>query len=171
MKDKKNLVAIILLILAVGVVIITAIFTKGKKEQPDINIVTNYSNFYTVTSCLSRIITYITEKDNDSLILVLSENYKNENNITKENVLSYFDIIETDSSFISKKMYYEDLNKNITKYYVYGYVEKNQLFDEQFYTKLDIKDIYFIVYLDKESKTFSIEPYSGDIFKDGDIDE
>ena len=166
MKDKSKIVAIILVVVTLLVVILTAIFNKKIEENKEtkINIVTNYSDFYTVNSCLYRLITYISDKDQESLFLVLGDKYKKENNIEKNNVLNLFGTIEQDSTFVSKKMYYEKLNNNITKYYVYGYVEKIQMFDDEDVNKLDTKDMYFIVYIDNENKIFSIEPYSKNLF-------
>lgn len=172
MKDKSKIVAIIVAVAAVSVLIFTYFFdNKETKNKEDIKIVTNYSNFYTVNSCLYRLITYISSKDSNSLLLVLNEDYKLKNKINKDNVLSIFDNIDENSTFVSRKMYYEQINKNIIKYYVYGYVEKNQLFDEDYINKLDTKDMYFIVYLDTSNKTFAIEPYSGEIFIGGDLNE
>lgn len=172
MKDKSKIVAIIVAIAAISVLIFTYFFdNKVNEDKKDIKIVTNYSNFYTVNSCLYRLIDYISSKDSDSLLLVLDQDYKLKNNINNNNVLSIFENIDENSTFVSRKMYYEQINKNIIKYYVYGYVEKNQLFDEDYINKLDHMDMYFIVYLDTVNKTFAIEPYSGEIFIGGELNE
>lgn len=166
MEDKSKLTAIILVIVTIIVVAVSFIFDKieEKEEVNDINIVTNYSNFYTVNSCLYRTITYISYKDSESLFLVLDDNYKNKNNITKENALSLFNNIVEDSTFVSKKMYYQKINDNITKYYVYGQVQLNQIYDGDVTNKVSHTDMYFIVYMDTSSKTFSVEPYTSDLF-------
>ena len=63
-------------------------------------------------------------------------------------------------------MYYQKLSTNVTKYYVYGQIE------EESYSGLgNTTDEYFVVYLDSSNKTFSIEPYDGEIFIGGDSDE
>ena len=172
MKDKSNLLAILLVIITVVVLILTSVF--GKKEdvvKKDIRIVTNYSNFYTVNSCLYRTITYINSGDTESLLLVLTDQYKKDNNIDESNVLSIFANIENNSSFNPQKMYYENLNKNITKYYVYGYIEEDILTEDVEISNPNKKTAYFIVYLDTAKEIFSVEPYSGDIFLEGDADE
>lgn len=172
MKDKSKLVAIILVIITILVVILTNLFNKDDKQlENKIEIVTNYSNFYTVDSCLYRTITYIASKDSQSLLSILSSNYKKENNIDSSNILSLFNSIEEDSIFISKKMYYEKINNNITKYYVYGLVEKNQIIDDALTLDNQYTNQYFIVYLDTTNKTFAIEPYNGDIFIGGETNE
>lgn len=172
MKDKSKLTAVILVVLTILVVVLTYIFDKDKEQNKnEIKIVTNYSNFYTVNSCLYRTITHISTSDKKSLLLLLDNNYKKENKIDESNVLDLFSNVDVDSTFVSRKMYYEILNNNITKYYVYGYVEKNQISDDEIINKKENKEMYFIVYLDSTNKTFSIEPYNGDIFIGGDKNE
>ena len=172
MKDKSKLTAIILVILTVVVVIVTFIIEQNKKEEKDndISIVTNASNFYTVNSCLYRTITYISSEDEESLLFLLPEEYKEKNGIKQDNVLDlFFDVSET-STFVSQKMYYEILSNNLTKYYVQGYVQENEIMDDSLLTKKDYDSVYFIVYLDSNENIFSIEPYDGKIFKEG-LDE
>lgn len=172
MKDKSKLVAIILVIITILVIVLTNLFNKDEQQKENkIEIVTNYSNFYTVDSCLYRTITYIASKDNQSLLSVISDNYKKENNIDVNNVFNVFSEIEEDSIFISKKMYYEKINSNITKYYVYGHIDRNQILDDEIILNNEYKEQYFIVYLDTTNKTFAIEPYNGDLFIGGEINE
>ena len=119
MKDKSKLTIIILAIITIAVVLITYFIDNNKKEEEnEINIVTNYSKFFTVNSCLFRSVTYISSKDSDSLLKVLSEEYKKKNNITSENVLSIFDEIDENSTFEARKMYVQKYKDNIDRYYV-----------------------------------------------------
>ncbi len=168
MKDKSKLTIIILAIITIAVVLITYFIDNNKKEEEnEINIVTNYSKFFTVNSCLFRSVTYISSKDSDSLLKVLSEEYKKKNNITSENVLSIFDEIDENSTFEARKMYVQKYKDNIDRYYVYGVITDNKLMQNSSLNKEDTKDIYFIVYLDTENEIFSIEPYDGNIFING----
>ena len=106
-------------------------------------------------------------------MLVLNDNYKEENNITQENVLNFFENIHEGSTFVSKKMYYQNISDNITKYYVYGQVKANQIYDDADMIEIPYTDMYFIVYIDTVNKTFSVEPYSNEMFLnlDGDTNE
>ena len=105
-------------------------------------------------------------KENQKEVVIQDE----KNEITQENVLDlFFDVTET-STFVSQKMYYEYINKNTNKYYVQGYIQENQLFDDELLTNQDYETVYFIVYLDSNENIFSIEPYDGKIFKEG-LDE
>lgn len=172
MKDKSKLTAIILVIITILVVVISAILKKEEKtDEFKINIVTNYSNFYTVNSCLYRTITYITSNDRESLLLILDDKYEKENNINENNILDIFGDIKENSTFVSEKMYYQKINDNIMKYYVYGYIEENAIADDEFTIESQKDYRYFIVYLDTNNKTFSIEPYSGEVFIGGDKNE
>lgn len=168
MKNKSGITIIILAIITIAVVLITYFIDNNKKEEGnDINIVANYSKFFTVNSCIFRSATYISSKDSDSLLKVLSEEYKRKNNITSENVLTVFDSIDENSTFESRKMYMQQYKKNIVKYYVYGILTDNKLMQNSSLTKEETKDMYFIVYLDTENEIFSIQPYDGKIFIDG----
>ena len=171
MKDKQNLLVVLLVIVTVLVVIINLIPKKEEEVQGDILIVTNYSNFYTVNSCMYRVINHLSLKDSKSLLLLINENYKKENKITEANVLGKFKEVAQDSTFKSKKMYYEQLESGITKYYVYGEIQKNQIFDEGIDENIKGEDAYFIVYIDWENEIFSIEPYDGKIFIGGVLNE
>lgn len=168
MEDKSKLTAVILVIITLTVVIVTFVLNNMKDDKKDneVKIVTNYSNFYTVNSCLYRVITYISSSDKDSLILVLTDDYKKKNNVTVDNVIDIFDKVSDNSTFSSKKMYYENINDNVTKYYVYGTIEENLMYGDSL-----SKDAYFIVYLDTKSKVFEIEPYNGEVFFNGDANE
>ena len=159
MKDKKNIYLILLVVVTLIILIVTYITNNNEKDKKeDINIVVNYNDFYTVDSCLYRVVTYITSKNTENLLLVLNDKYKQKNNISSKNILDIFYKIDEDSTFVSEKMYYVGVSDNITKYYVYGKVE------QEYYTNDSSFDAYFIVYLDKTNKTFSVEPYDGEIF-------
>ena len=166
MKDKSKLTAIILVIITLVVVISSFIFDNKNSvdETGKIKIVTNYSNFYTVNSCVYRAINYISSNNKENLLLILNDSYKKEKKINETNILNVFESIGENSTFVPKKMYYQEINENITKYYVYGNVQQNQIFDDGYTNKLDYKEMYLIVYLDTNNKTFSIEPYSKELF-------
>ena len=163
------LLAIIVATLAISVLVVSFITGKNNKKTNNIEIVTNYNDFYTVDSCIYRIITYINSNNNDNLLLVLNDKYKKENNITGISDLMLD--IPDNGSFISKKMYYENINDNVKKYYVYGYILPNIMDLDTTEAKEEQKEIYFIVYMDEKNLTFSFEPYDGKVFIGGELDE
>lgn len=166
-KDKSKFLAIFLVFLTILVVVISSLMNKNKQESTTIDIVRNPSEFFTINSCIYRVITYIQKEDATSLLQVLSEKYKKDNKINNQNVLSVFSKLEKESTFKSMKMYYEKIDDNITKYYVYGKIEENLLHDYSIVEQTDEKETYFVVYLDKKKQIFSIEPYDGYLFLEG----
>ena len=171
MKDNSKYIAIILVILVVIVLIINLLKNETIEEtkKEELAIVKNYSNFYTVNSCLYRTITYASSKESDNLLLLLTDEYVKKNKITKENVLTLFQNVNENSTFVSEKMYYSLLDDSITKYYVKGYIQSNVIYQDEKLNKSSENPVYFIVYLDSFNNIFSIEPYNGEIFEKGDL--
>lgn len=125
-----------------------------------ISVVKNYNDFYTVNSCVYRYLTYLKDKDTNSLMKLLDEEFVTSNNINSNNLYNFLTVYDGNVSFNSRKMFEEKINNNIIKYYVYGYVEKDIIDSapEQI-------DAYFMVKLDKKNHLFSISPYSGELFR------
>lgn len=123
-------------------------------------IVSNYGDFYTVNSCVYRYLTYVQSSNTSALLKVLDDDYVSKNGINSANIYNYLTKYDGNVNFSSQKMYVEKVSKNIYKYYVYGYVEKDIMdsFPEKY-------DAYFIVILDKKENIFTIEPYNGEIFR------
>lgn len=167
--NKKSVILVgLLFIFALLVLIFSTLFGGIEKEkEKDAVIVKNYSDFFTVNSCLYRVVTYLNNEDKDTMLLLVSDSFKKKNKVTKENVLDYFDKVLEPSTFTSKKMLYTKINENITKYYVYGTIDKDDTLYNDKTSKPESKDAYFIVYLDSKNNTFTIEPYSGKIFEGG----
>lgn len=169
MKDKSKIYAIILTVLVIIVLIISFVSSNEKNNTNDkLLIVTNYSEFYTVNSCLYRTMTLISSKDKDNLMLLLNQKYKKDNNITQNNILTLFSEIPENSTFVSREMYYQKISDTLVKYYVKGYIEKNQIYDDENIEITNDEYVYFIVYLDSSRSIFSIEPYDGKLFRMGD---
>ena len=170
-KDNSKIIAILLATLAIIVLIISFVFKKTEHQKEELTILKNPSKFFTVNSCIYRVTTYISRKETKNLLKVLDQSYKKKNKVNQDNVLDIFPKLEGDVTFVSKKMYYHEVNKNITKYYVQGIIKPNVIHD---YTKVEIENynnVYYIVTLDSKNQLFSIEPYDGKIFMDGDKNE
>lgn len=85
----------------------------------------------------------------DGIYNLLSKEYIDENSITTSNVFNYIDKVEENLIFIPVKMNFL-LFQNMTKYAVYGFCID---WDNNY-----VKDLYFIVNVDEENKTYSITP-------------
>ena len=81
---------------------------------------------------------------------LLSENYINKNNITKNNVYSYVDNVTENVSFNILDAKLIENNKN-NQYIVYGFM--TQTLKNKF-----ISNKYYIINIDKENNVFSVEP-------------
>lgn len=166
-KEERN--KKILLIVLVTAVILLGIYKLffDKKEIKEeivdtetISIVTNPNEFYTVSSCVSKFLNYLSTGDTENLFILLSEEYKEENSITKDNIYNFISSLNGVYSFNPKKMFVQRTNKNTYKFYVYGLVE-----EESINSNYNRNDYYIVVILDKENGTFAIEPYDGSMFK------
>lgn len=164
-KNKKNILIILGVIIAIVVLIIKIFF--GNDKQSNINIVKSSSKFYTVSNCVSRYINYLYSEDIDNVILLLEKNYKKKNNINNDNLFKKINKLDNFYSFSPTKMYEEVINDNLTKYYVKGYLVPDDL---DFFETNKV-EYYIIVYFNNKKSTYSIVPYDGKLFKNGDNNE
>ncbi len=164
-ENKDKTIAIILVIAVLILGIYKLFFDKDKKAEEKIDtetisVVNDASRFFTVTSCVSKYINYLSIKDTDNLLILLSNQYQKENEINAENIYNYIGTIDGTNTFNGKKIMQQRISKSIYKYYVYGFIQK-ELMD----SISPKQDFYAIIILDEENMTFSVEPYNGDMFK------
>lgn len=158
---KRTLLIIGFGILAIILLIIH--FIGGNKDDNKINIVKSSSKFYTVSGCVNRYLNYLYSEDVDNLMLLIDKSYKNKNNINSKNFFDKIDKLDNMYTFEARKMYEQVINKNVTRYYVKGYLIKESI-NSDFNDK---QDYYLIVNLDTKNSTYSISPYDGDVFING----
>lgn len=126
--------------------------------------VTEKIDYYTVRNCINMYLNFL---NTDSSIYyiggesnldiqkeyiydILSIEYLEKNNISKENLLNKIDMINEEVIYVPLQM--KVIRKeNVNKFLTYGIIQT--LSNYEF-----IKDVYFIVNLDYINKTFSIEP-------------
>ena len=160
----EKILLVILLVALVALGIYKLFFSKNKElEQIDtetISIVVEPNDFYTVSSCASKYLSYLSISDTEKLIILLSEEYKRKNSITNDNLYSFTGALNGTFSFNARKMFVQRLDSNIYKYYVYGLIS-----EETISLDLNETDYYLVVILDRKNGTFAIEPYDGEIFK------
>ncbi len=172
MEENAKKRKIIIISLAVFIVVVYgAIFAMVDKKnqnrslQENIEIVTDYSEFYTVDACANKYMNYLSSKDTASLLKLLSPSYVKKNAITENNVLNFLPVVTSGTAFSTKEMHRVELKDGLYKFYLFGYFEVGGM---------DITDIsrtpgYMIVYLDKKDNLFQIEPYDGKYFKEGEL--
>lgn len=122
-------------------------------------LVNDPSEFYTVSSCLTKYVTYVSSKDNEKIYVMLDSNYIDKNNITVDNVFNFIPIYDGEYTQNSIRMYSQEINSYMTKYYV-KYIINQSIMD------VVTEDIvqYAIVVLNERELSFSIEPYDGEMF-------
>ena len=156
LKKSQYKYIIILIILVIISLIIYKLNNKEEKEpviSNKIQMLTNYSKFFTIDSSINKLIVFLENKDTDSILKVLDDEYKNTNNIN--NVYDFFpklnDCIYT---FVSKEMYIKNTNNNIEKYYVKGTLNKEEMDENSVF----VGEYYFIIKLDTDKRVFSLIP-------------
>lgn len=157
-KNKKNIVMIILILFLIGFLIFRIISSIESKK---VEIVTSSSKFYTVSNCVSRYIYLLYSEDIDNLLLVLDNSYEKDNKVTKNNLLDKIGKLDSLYSFEARKIYQQEVNDDVIKYYVFGYLKKETL---DYVSDDEKKDFYLIVLLNSKKMTYSIIPYNGEIF-------
>jgi len=162
---RYKLLIILILLFLFSIVIYNIRFNDNKEEIVDnknkINLLNDYSRFFTVNSSVYKYITYLQSKNVDSIVKVLDEDYKVKNNINTDNALDYVEKLDGTYSFVSKKIYYEQLDDYNIKYYVYGYLVQDLIdgYGEK-------QDRYYIVLFDTNKNLFSITPFNELEFKE-----
>lgn len=165
MKDLEKNEKILLICIIIGLIIvfIVKLLTRSTSEEEldkSIKIVTDQNRFFEVSSCINKYIQYSQNQEYDKLFSIINEDYKEKNNIDINNVFSFFKQIGVNDVFSARKMYYQQLDNGIYKYYVYGYY-REELMD----SIGENKEYYIVVYLYTDNMTFSIEPYDGELFE------
>ncbi|MCI8961379.1 MAG: hypothetical protein HFJ18_00415 [Clostridia bacterium] len=188
---KKIIIAIIIILILCMIITGALLFMLKNSDVPveengegdigeDINLneitvepVTDNISFFSVQNCIQGYLNTINLKnssyyDNEDKQIVtnneiaegicnlLSKEYIDENAITTSNVFNYIDKVEENLIFIPLKMNYL-LVQNMTKYAVYGFCID---WDNNY-----VKDLYFIVNVDEENKTYSITPLNTEQYK------
>lgn len=177
MERKKKIIFILILIFLLVMLLILIISLKNSiniqnekkeaigKENLSLHLLKDNSIFYTISNKVNKYLIDIYNKDNESLYNQLDRNFINENNINKNNVLSFIDNYSSRKSFSMEKAYYMTKNK-VSVYVVTGKIKTdsiNEVRDESEYS--------VIVKLDTENMTYSIYPYKYTSIAEVDIDK
>ena len=166
MKKKRdnNIFLIIICILLLFIIVLLFLNDKDedymkKEEKLKYSLVSDYSVFFTINSCVYKYVKFISNKHTDDLLQILDSKYIEKNNINNKNLYNYVNQLDGIYTFKTKKIYYEEKNKN--QYYVYGYLIK-----ESIDGITDKQDYYLIINLNTRKQLFSIVPYDGELFKE-----
>ena len=133
----------------------------NKTSNDSYIILNNASRFFTMEGCVNKYITALSNKDINSLLKLLDNDYIKDNKITNENVLNIIKPLDGIYNFKAKKIYYEKINSKYTKYYIYGLIQKDALDTYDLGT-----DYYVVLIVDNNKDIFHVVPYDGELFKE-----
>lgn len=103
-----------------------------------------------ITACVNAYLSYNANNNEKAIYGLLIEDYKNEEKITEDNVISKIYNINYVSEFIINKVYSYEAELGITTYFVYGEVlNKENKTKEEF-------DV--VINIDNVNKTFELAP-------------
>lgn len=163
--NRKTFVLVIFAIIIFGILILFLNYDSQENNINDkpgnlVELVEDPSKFYTVSSCITKYMKYLSSNDNEKIYTLLSPSYIKKNSITVDNVFDYIKPYDGEYNQNTIRMYSEPVNNYITKYYV-KYIINESSID---YITEDIVQ-YIIVVLNERELSFSIIPYDGEMFK------
>ena len=99
-----------------------------KPNNNKVKLVTNYSRFFTVNSTINKFLAYLEGKDTDSILKILDDEFKTNNNVNSNNVYTFFPKLDNSLyTFTSREMYYEDISDDFIKFYIYGALNEENM--------------------------------------------
>ena len=163
MKKARIIVIIVLLLLLIlaGVILVKLNQEKEAKEwaetrdenmevdiEEHIIPVRGQDEFFSIEKLMTNYYLYLQMGNQDAVYQVLTDSYKNTNQITSSNAISIAQRTSgTGESFRAREMYYKDDLTNPI-YLVYGIIETNN----------QGKECYALVYIDNENSTYAVDP-------------
>lgn len=155
MKNKMNVILIVLLAILIGVLIYVIsnnnknmVDNTVKEETYKYDLVGDYSTFFTIEECANKYFNYLSLNDNNSLDKIYDKDYINRNN---EN-----DYVGKNVSIRVNEMY---VSNNV--YYL-----KGNIYEELKNRVNKLNEEYLIIKVDNEFKLFSVVPISIEEYKE-----
>ena len=149
MKNKMNVILIILLAILIGILIYVIsnnnkniVDNTVKEETYKYDLVRDYSTFFTIEECANKYFNYLSLNDNSSLDKVYDKDYINRNNIN--NYVGKNVSIRVNEMYVSNNIYYL----------------KGNIYEELKNRVNKLNEEYLIIKVDSEFKLFSIIPIS-----------
>lgn len=167
---KKIKTTIIILLVITLIVFICILILKDKMLQDEniptlsdrtqdfineMDIVSDYDIFFSIEKMIDKYLLKVASEDKEAAYSILDSEYKNKNNITKDNVLEKIpEIVKKSNNLIVRKMYGQTNMENAV-YYTYCILEKDKIGDE----------CYFALYKDTKNLTYSIAHIDKETFE------
>ena len=163
-------IVVIFIIIFVGTFIYTKMTEKKTEDQQiDTTVIAlaDVNRFFTIDSAISKYFSYITSKDDASILTILDSDYIKRNNITASNVYDFVGEYDANISSNLEEAYQISSYNNIYKYYVKVVLRLETLYDSTLQ-----EYVYYIVTINENELTFAMEPISEIIYsnKIGEVD-
>lgn len=167
LSDDQRKVLRIWFIVGLIILLLLLIFSysvyKEKKENEALynssyTKVKDYSRYYTVASLVEKFYSYINSKDYNSVLIILNNDYKNNNSINIDNLDNYLPKHDVSIGFQPGLMCSKQMSKNLTSYYIKGNTVSSNTGDK-------ITDSYYNIILDSSNFTYSISILSSDEYR------
>ncbi|MCH5167615.1 MAG: hypothetical protein J1F35_06995 [Erysipelotrichales bacterium] len=159
-ESQKKVLSIwaIIACLIFALVILLAITVKREKENVYESITAKNSNelidrnrYYTIKSAITKYYSYLNMKDYDAVLKILDENYKDKNNITKNNLKNYLTDTDKQLSYESKVMCLKSIKKGVYTFVTEGTEIASNTGDK-------IGDKYYQITMNGNTSLFSLMP-------------
>lgn len=168
LKFKENKITIIVLIIILAIIVgIFYFFNQQETERVEsteyleIEELNDSSMFFSVSENINKICEYVNNNEPTKLINILDKEYIEQNNLTTNNIINYFQEDYQNTTFKSHDTYVVS-DKNLYKYYIHGYLYVN-MFDEP---STITEEKYFVLNYDLNSLTYSIEPINKNTYNE-----
>ena len=104
----KKILAIIIVIAVLVLGIYKIFFEKNVVEEEKIDtetisVLEDNSKFFTVSSCISKYVRYLSTKDIENLLILLSNEYKEKNSVNSNNIYNFIDSLEGNKTFSTNR--------------------------------------------------------------------
>lgn len=154
MKNKKNVILIILLAILIGILIYVISSNKNIEdnnttiESYKYDLVRDYSTFFTIEGCANKYFNYLSLNDNTNLEKIYDKEYTSKNiinNYVGKNIsIRVNEMYVSNNTYFLKGNMYEELKNKVNK----------------------LNEEYLIIKVDKEFKLFSVIPISIEEYKE-----
>lgn len=121
---------ILFIIIYIGLFILMIFVLNIKKEKLKVEqenslkltYATNHKQFFIALNCAEQFLKIVSENNINDIMSLINIEYKNENNITKDNILNYLPKLSANKmhKFSATKVFKKRISKNVIEYYLEG---------------------------------------------------
>lgn len=156
--DKVTIIVVFTLCVVFGLL---AFLFSIKSNYEKLSIVKDYDIFFSVSGEANKYINYISSKNSNDIVNVLSDKYVQNNLINNDNVFNYVDNYSGDISLRVNNIYFSKIKNN------YLYLVSGSINENNFYGVNIINSNYRVLILnDISNNSYAIYPVTEDNYKD-----